>query len=556
MFRPKIINSLKGYSFATFQSDLFAGVTVGFVAFPLAMAFAIASGVPPERGLFTAFIAGFIISALGGSRVQIGGPTGAFVVIISGIIASYGYEGLVYCTIMAGLLLIVLGFTKMGGLIRFIPFPVTTGFTAGIAVIIFSTQIKDLLGLQIEELPAEMIEQWVVYGQHVSNFDMISTSVGVVTILLIIFLHRYLPKLPSMLFAMVCMTAITVLFQFDIPTIGSRFGELPRMLPSPSLPAFDWEKIRLLVSPAFTVAMLAAIESLLSATVADGMTGDRHNPNVELIAQGVANIGSVFWGGIPATGAIARTATNIKSGALTPISGIIHAIVLLLMLLLLAPLAKLIPMTVLAAILMVVAFNMSEFKNFKSFLRLPKSDAMVLISTFSITILIDLVVAVEIGIVLAAFLFIKRMSEVTNVGMITRDIKNGDSEKPDENSITTRVVPDYVEVFEIQGPFFFGAADKFRDVIQYLESDLQVIILRMRNVPAIDATGLHVLTEFIHRCRKHGMHVVLSGIMTQPLDAIIKSGLYNEIGEDNILSNIDDALLRAEDIISEKSNLN
>lgn len=549
MFRPKLIQSLHGYNLSTLTADLYAGLTVGLIALPLAMAFAIASGMPPERGLFTAIVAGFLISALGGSRVQIGGPTGAFVVIISGIAASYGYEGLVYCMIMAGGLLIAFGFFRMGGLIRFIPFPVTTGFTTGIAVIIFSTQIKDLLGFQIEQGSSGFIELWYNYALHLESINPITAIIGVGTIVLITLFRRFSPKLPAMLIAMVIFTAISTGLQLDIATIGSSFGELPRSLPFPTLPSFEWEKMRNLVAPAFTVAMLAAIESLLSATVADGMTGDRHKPNVELVAQGVANIFSAFFGGIPATGAIARTATNVKSGARTPVAGIIHALTLAILLFTIAPLAKLIPLATLAGILIVVSYNMSELKNFRSFINLPRSDAMVLLSTFMITVIIDLVTAVEVGIVLAALLFIRRMSEVTNIGMITRDLRGDDPESLDLNSIAIREVPDGVEVFEIQGPFFFGAADRFRDVIHQFEKVVPVIILRLRNVPAIDATGLHVLTEFAHRCLREETTLILSGIHSQPLNAIIKSGLYEEIGKENVFGNIDDSLDRARTLL-------
>ena len=549
MFKPKLLQMLSGYNRTTFTADLFAGITVGLIALPLAMAFAIASGVPPERGIFTAIVAGFIVSSLGGSRVQIGGPTGAFVVIVSSILAGYGYEGLVYCMLMAGMLLIALGFFRMGGLIRFIPFPVTTGFTTGIAVIIFSTQIRDLLGLRIEDIPAGFIEQWYTYISHIRTLDPTTTAVGLGTIIIILLVRRYFPRFPAMLIAMIAVSAVTAWLGLDIATIGSRFGDLPRSLPAPHLPGFEWSKIRELVSPAFTVAMLAAIESLLSATVADGMTGFRHKPNVELVAQGIANIASAIFGGIPATGAIARTAANVKSGARTPIAGIIHAVVLVLLLITIAPFAKLIPLAVLAAILIVVSYNMSELKNFRSFIHLPRSDVMVLFSTFMLTVMVDLVVAVEVGLALAALLFIRRMSEVSNVGMITRDLRGDDVESPDANSIAVRQVPDNVEVFEIQGPFFFGAADRFRDVIRRLDRSVSIIILRMRNVPAIDATGLHVLNEFNHRCMRDGMKLILSGVHSQPLDAMIKSGLLEEIGMENVHGHIDDALDRARGLL-------
>lgn len=549
MFTPKLFTTLKGYDRPTFLRDLFAGVTVGVVALPLAMAFAIASGVPPERGLFTAIIAGFLISFLGGSKVQIGGPTGAFIVIVAGIVAQYGYDALVLCMLMAGALLIALGFARMGALIKFIPFPVTTGFTAGIAVVIFSTQMKDFFGLQMGAPPSEFIPKWIAYGSAFSTIDITTTAIGLGTILTIIILRKYFPRLPGMLIAMVLAAAVTAFFGLDIETIGSRFGDLPRTLPSPAIPAFDFSRLHELVQPAFTIAMLAAIESLLSATVADGMTGGRHRSNMELIAQGVANIGAAFFGGIPATGAIARTATNVKSGGKTPVAGIVHAAVLALMLLFLAPLAKMIPLASLAGILIVVSYNMSERHHFMGLLKAPRSDVLVLLSTFALTVFVDLTVAVEVGLVMAALLFIKRMSEVTNVGMITRELKGDGDEDDDPNAIALREVPNGVEVYEIHGPFFFGAADSFKDAIRNIEKRVQVIILRIREVPAIDATGMHALEEFLHQCRREKTTLLLSGVHTQPLVAMQRSGLWDEIGEENIFGNIDDALNRARGIL-------
>jgi len=552
MLLPKLLTTLKEYNRKTFSNDLFAGITVGIVALPLAMAFAIASGVTPERGLFTAIVAGFLISLLGGSRVQIGGPTGAFVIIVAGIVAEFGYDGLVLCMLMAGLFLIALGLFRMGGLIKFIPFPVTTGFTSGIAVVIFSTQIKDLLDLQIENLPAEFIPKWIEYARNLGTINPEAAGIGIGTIFVIVFTRQFIPRIPAMLVGMVAATLAAALLGLDVETIGSRFGDLPRTLPVPALPSFnfDMQQITSLIPSAFTVGLLAAIESLLSATVADGMTGGRHRSNIELIGQGAANIGSAFFGGIPATGAIARTVTNIKSGAKTPIAGIIHAISLALMLLFLAPLAKMIPLAGLAGILVVVSYNMSEAKHFIGLLKAPGSDVMVLLTTFALTIFVDLTVAVEVGIVLAALLFIRRMSEVTNIGMITREISGNLDDEEDPNSISVRVVPPGVEVFEIQGPFFFGAADRFKDAIRTIEKSVPVIILRIRNVPAIDATGLHMLKEFLHQCKSESTTLVLSGVHKQPLYAMRKSGLLGEIGENNITANIDDALNRAREILS------
>jgi sulfate permease, SulP family len=545
---PKLFTSLKEYNRGLFASDLFAGITVGVIALPLAMAFAIASGLPPERGIFTAIVAGFLISALGGSRVQIGGPTGAFVVIVSGVMEEFGYEGLVYCTLLAGGFLIALGLFRMGALIKFIPFPVTTGFTTGIAVVIFSTQVKDFLGLDMETPPSDFMAKWIAYIRHLDTIEPAALFLGAVTIFLIIAVRKY-SRLPSMLVGMLVATLLAYLLGLDVETIGTRFGELPRTLPKPSLPAIPMSQLHDLIAPSFTIGLLVAIESLLSATVADGMTGGRHRPNMELIAQGIANIGSVIFSGIPATGAIARTATNVKSGAKTPIAGMIHAVVLALLLLCFAPLAKQIPLAVLAGILIVVSYNMSEIRHFKGMFTAPKSDLMVMLTTFTLTVFIDLTVAVEVGIVLAALLFIRRMAEVTNVGMITRELRGDESEPDDPNAIFLREVPPGVEVFEIQGPFFFGAADRFKESIRLMKNPVPVIILRIRNVPAIDATGLHVLRELHIRCQHEGTSFILSGVHAQPLYALQQCGLWDDIGEENMFGNIDDALNRAREIL-------
>ena len=481
--------------------------------------------------------------------MQIGGPTGAFVVIVSGIVAEFGYDGLVYCMILAGGFLIALGLFRMGGLIKFIPFPVTTGFTSGIAVVIFSTQIKDLLGLRMEHVPTEFVPKWIEYVRNLDLINVQAAAIGIGTILVITLTRKFVPRIPAMLLGMLAATIASSALGLDIETIGSRFGDLPRTLPAPSFPSFDFEKMKSLVSPAFTVGMLAAIESLLSATVADGMIGGRHRSNMELVAQGIANIGSALFGGIPATGAIARTVTNVKSGAKTPVAGIIHAISLALMLLFLAPLAKMIPLAALAGILVVVSYNMSEFGHFLGLLKAPKSDVMVLLTTFALTIFVDLTVAVEVGIVLAALLFIRRMSEVTNVGMITRDLRENGNEENDPNAISKRDVPNGVEMFEIQGPFFFGAADRFKEAIDLIEKPVPVVILRIRHVPAIDATGLHMIREFLHELRKDSTTLILSGVHAQPLFAMERSGLWDEIGKENIFGNIDDALNRARELL-------
>lgn len=545
MYTPKLFTELRDYSREKAFSDLFAGITVGIVALPLAMAFAIASGLPPERGLFTAIIAGFLISLLGGSKVQIGGPTGAFVVLVSAIAGQYGYSGLALCTLLAGIFLILFGIFRMGGLIKFIPFPVTTGFTTGIAVVIFTTQIKDLFGLHIDTVPAEFLQKWHVYLQNMGSFEPSTLAVGIGTILVILVVRHFWPKLPAMLIGMIVATLCAQVLHLDVATIGSRFGELPRMLPAPSFPDFHFEQIAPLIKPAFTIAMLAAIESLLSATVADGMIGGRHRPNAELIAQGVANIGSIVFGGIPATGAIARTATNVKSGAKTPVAGIIHAIVLALLLLICAPVAKLIPLSALAGILVVVSYNMSELHHFVAIFKGPRSDAFVLVLTFLLTVLVDLTAAVQVGVVLASLLFIWRMSEITNVSMITDEVRGEDDASEDPNSIALREVPKGVEVYEVNGPFFFGMINTFKNALRNVEKPVSVLIIRTRNVLAVDATGIHVLRELHQRCQKEGTQLVISGVQPQPLKAFQRSGLIEEMGKENFCENIDEALNRA-----------
>ncbi len=552
MFIPKSIVCLRDYSKSTFFSDLTAGLTVGVVALPLAMAFAIASGVSPERGIFTAVVAGLLISLLGGSRVQIGGPTGAFVVIVAGIVGTHGYDGLVLCTIMAGIILIVMGFARLGGMIKFIPFPVVTGFTAGIAVVIFSTQIRDLLGLQIEKLPSHFASQWGAYFRALPTINWAATIVGLGTILLILGIRKKYPRVPAMLVAMIIAALATRLLSLPIETIGSRFGDLPRSLPKPALPEVSLDRLRELTSPAITVALLAAIESLLSATVADGMIGTRHKSNMELVAQGTANIGSALMGGIPATGAIARTATNINSGARTPVAGIIHAITLLLILMFLAPLAREIPLACLAGILVVVAWQMSQIEHLRQLLTAPVSDRVVLVVTFLLTILIDLTVAVQVGVVLAAMLFIRNMAEVTNVSAITREMK--DREEPnDPKAVSKHNVPDNVQVYEINGPFFFGAAEKFKDSLRFLGKPPAVLILRLRDVPAMDATAIHVLRELLLKSRKDGTALYLAEVHVAPLYALHQSGLWNQIGEQNIFGTLQDALDSADELIRKQA---
>lgn len=549
MLKPKLFTTLKYYSYKQFISDLTAGTIVGIVALPLAIAFGIASGVTPEKGLITAIIAGLIISLLGGSRVQIGGPTGAFIVIVYGIIQQYEFNGLIIATIMAGVILVIMGFAKFGSIIKFIPYPVIVGFTSGIALLIFSTQIKDFLGLSISNVPSEFIDKWVEYSINLSSINFYALAIALLSLLIIIIFPKITHKIPGSIVALIISTIIVQIFNLPVETIGSKFGELPSSLPTPVLPHFDFATIKNLIGPATTIAILAAIESLLSAVVADGMIGGKHRSNMELIAQGVANIVTPLFGGIPATGAIARTATNIKNGGRTPVAGIIHALVLLIITLFFGQYARLIPMAALASILVVVAYNMSEWRSFIQIFKSPKSDVIVLITTFGLTVIFDLSIAIQIGMVLAVFLFMRSMAMVTNVGIITRELKDEEDELNDRNSISKRKVPEGVEVFEINGPFFFGAVSKFRDSMRFIENPPKVLIIRMRNVPAIDGTGIHALEEVYNVSKKNGTELILSGVHAQPLIALEQSGFLRIIGENNVLGNIDDSLDRARELI-------
>lgn len=558
MFVPKsIVCFREGYTRDAWVRDVIAGVVVGIVALPLALAFAIASGVPPERGLYTAIVAGFLISALGGSRVQIGGPTGAFVVIVYGIVQQFGYEGLVICTAMAGAILIVLGLARMGALIKYIPYPVITGFTSGIAVIIFSSQLKDLLGLKMGAVPAEFMEKWIAYAGKLATIDLTTTAVAAGTLAVLIVWPRISRVIPAPFAAMILATVAVQLLDLPVETIGSRFGGVPSSIPRPHWPDIPWTHMREFVSPALTIALLAAIESLLSAVVADGMIGTRHKSNMELVAQGVANLASPLFGGIPATGAIARTATNVRAGGRTPLAGMVHALTLLIILLALGKWAAMIPLCALAAILVVVAYHMSEWQSFAGLLRAPKSDVAVLLITFALTVFVDLTVAVQVGIVVASLLFMKRMADFTHIeGLSTRD-----SEQDDPDEITQvrkrkrmlggREIPPGVEIFEVNGPFFFGAADKLRDVMSEIAKPPKVLILRMRNVPAVDATGLHALEQMAKKCHAQGTTLLLTEIATQPLRAIVRAGKLQAFGgREHLAKTLDLALDRAELIIS------
>ena len=546
MFVPKLFTTLKGYTAAQFRGDAAAGVIVGIVALPLSIAFAIASGVTPSRGLYTAIIAGFIISIFGGSRVQIGGPTGAFVVIVYGIVQQHGIDGLIVATLMAGVILIVLGAAKMGGAIKFIPFPVTTGFTAGIALIILSSQVKDFLGLRMGDVPAGFVERWGAFAESIGTVNPWAAGVASATLLLLILWPRIDRRIPAPFVALILTTVAVHAFGLPVETIGTRFGEINASIPRPALPSVSLEQMRSLVGPAFTIAMLAAIESLLSAVVADGMIGGRHRSNMELVAQGMANIGSSLFGGIPATGAIARTATNVKAGGRTPVAGIVHAVTLLLITLFFGRWATMIPLATLAGILVLVAYQMSEWRVVRSEFSAPKSDLAVMLVTFFLTVIVDLSVAIAVGMVLAAFLFMRRMSEVTNVRFVTREFAESGPDEPDDpNSVRRRDVPRGVEVYEINGPFFFGAAEKFKDTLGEIASRPAVLIIRMRNVPAIDSSGMHALRDIVRSSRKEGTMVMLSDVHAQPLVALGQSDMLDEIGDDHIFGNVDDALAQA-----------
>lgn len=546
-FRPKLFTMLRSYTKADLTTDLMAGIIVGIVALPLAIAFGIASGVSPEKGIITAIVAGFIISLLGGSKVQIGGPTGAFIVIIYGIIQQYGIEGLMVATMMAGVLLILLGIFKLGTVIKFIPYPIIIGFTSGIAVTIFTTQIADIFGLdfQGEKVPGDFIGKWLVYARHFDSVNWWNFLVSIISIFIIAITPKFSKKIPGSLVAIILVTVGVYLLKMYggitcIDTIGDRFS-IKAQLPDAAVPALDWEAIKNLFPVAITIAVLGAIESLLSAAVADGVIGDRHDSNTELVAQGIANFVSPIFGGIPATGAIARTMTNINNGGRSPIAGIVHAIVLLLILLFLMPLAKYIPMACLAGVLVIVSYNMSGWRVFKGLLKNPKADVVVLLITFFLTVVFDLTVAIEVGLVIACVLFMKRVMETTQISVITDEIdpnKESDLEVHEEHLI----IPNGVEVYEINGPYFFGIATKFEEIMANLGDRPKIRIIRMRKVPFIDSTGIHNLTTLCEMSQKENIHIILSGVNPQVHNVLEKSGFYELLGKENICSNINEAL--------------
>ena len=547
---PQIFTCYRtGYSSKTFLNDLIAGLITGIVALPLSIAFAIASGVKPEQGLYTAIVAGFLISLFSGSRVQIGGPTGAFIVIVYGIVQQYGIAGLATATLMAGIMMVIMGICRLGAIIKYLPYPLVIGFTTGIAVIIAVTQVPALLGIQIENIPGDFVGKLKAIGSHLNGITPWSAGLSAMALLIMIVWPKVTRRIPGSLIAIVLTTLLSALMKLPVETIGSRFGAVPNHLPHMIMPAVSLEMVKVLFAPALTIALLAAIESLLSAVVADGMTGLRHRSNMELVAQGLANIASPLFGGIPATGAIARTATNIKNGGTTPLAGIVHAVTLALILLFFGRYAALIPMPTLAAILMMVAYNMSEWRYFLKLFRSPRSDILVLVTVFLLTVFADLTIAIQTGVVLSALLFMRRMESVTQAGIINLEDETGNPDDPE--ALMHYDVPAGVEVFEIDGPFFFGAASKFQDELGKIKMP-EILILRMRNVPAIDATGLHALEGLVRSVCRNGTDLLISGIHKQPAAAMKKAGLVDKIGHDRIHKNIERAVENARMILQKK----
>lgn len=547
--RPELLNTMRSYNKQKFMADLMAGIIVGIVALPLAIAFGIASGVSPEKGILTAIVAGFAISFFGGSRVQIGGPTGAFIVIIYGIIQQYGFEGLAIATVLAGAFLILLGVFRLGTIIKYIPYPIVVGFTSGIALTIFTTQIKDLFGLTIEGgVPADFISKWGVYGQNFASLDIPTTIVGILSVVIIAITPKFSKKVPGSLIAIIVMTIAGIImtnyFGIHVDTIGDRFKIDPSM-PEANVPDMNWETIKGLISPAITIAVLGAIESLLSATVADGIIGHHHDSNQELIGQGIANIVSPIFGGIPATGAIARTMTNINNGGKTPVAGIIHAIVLLLIYFFLMPYAQYIPMSCLAGVLVIVSYNMSGWRTVRELMHNPKSDVTVLWLTFILTVIFDLTIAIEVGLVLACLLCMRRMAETTQVSVLTDEIDPNEESDLEVTNVEHLIIPEGVEVYEINGPYFFGIASKFEDIMAGQNDRPKVRIIRMRKIPFIDSTGIHNLTNLISMSHKEGIKIILSGVNEYVKSVLEKNGFNELLGKENICPNINVALEKA-----------
>ena len=552
LWKPKLLTTIKNYDRKTFMADLMAGIIVGIVALPLAIAFGIASGVSPEKGIITAIVAGFIIAACGGSKVQIGGPTGAFIVIVYGIIQQYGMQGLTIATLMAGVFLILLGVLRLGTIIKYIPYPIVVGFTSGIAVTIFTTQIKDLLGMDMAQVPSDFIEKWIAYAHNLGSIDLWSTIVGLASVAIIALMPRLSSKMPGSLVAIIVMTVAVLLLQHygiatSVETIGDRFS-ISSALPDASVPPLSWDAVKSLVAPALTIAVLGAIESLLSATVADGVTGDRHDSNTELIGQGLANIASPLFGGIPATGAIARTMANITGGGRTPVAGIIHAVVLLLIFLFLMPLARYIPMACLAGVLVVVSYGMSGWRSFRALMRNPKSDVTVLLLTFFLTIIFDLTIAIEVGLICACLLFMRRMAETTEVRAILDEIDLNEDADMERGNLEHLTIPEGVEVYEINGPYFFGAGNRFEDIMSRYGDRPRVRIIRMRKVPFIDSTGLHNLENLCLMSQREGITIVLSGVNPKVEAVLRKNHVDQLLGSENICNHIDLALARAREL--------
>ena len=552
LWKPKLLTTIKNYDRKTFMADLMAGIIVGIVALPLAIAFGIASGVSPEKGIITAIVAGLIIAACGGSKVQIGGPTGAFIVIVYGIIQQYGMQGLTIATLMAGVFLILLGVLRLGTIIKYIPYPIVVGFTSGIAVTIFTTQIKDLLGMDMAQVPSDFIEKWIAYAHNLGSIDLWSTIVGLASVAIIALMPRLSSKISGSLVAIIVMTVAVLLLQHygiatSVETIGDRFS-ISSALPDASVPPLSWDAVKSLVAPALTIAVLGAIESLLSATVADGVTGDRHDSNTELIGQGLANIASPLFGGIPATGAIARTMANITGGGRTPVAGIIHAVVLLLIFLFLMPLARYIPMACLAGVLVVVSYGMSGWRSFRALMRNPKSDVTVLLLTFFLTIIFDLTIAIEVGLICACLLFMRRMAETTEVRAILDEIDLNEDADMERGNLEHLTIPEGVEVYEINGPYFFGAGNRFEDIMSRYGDRPRVRIIRMRKVPFIDSTGLHNLENLCLMSQREGITIVLSGVNPKVEAVLRKNHIDQLLGSENICNHIDLALARAREL--------
>ncbi len=544
-FRPQLWDSLKSYNRAKFLADLTSGIIVGIVALPLSIALGIASGVSPERGLITAVMGGFFISLLGGSRVQIAGPTGAFIVVLYGIVQEFGLDGLLIATFMAGIMMMMLGWLKIGSLIQYMPYPIIIGFTSGIAVIILFSQVKDFFGLEGGAVPADFIDKLIYYSEHITSVNYYALGIAVFTILLSVYGGKIIPKVPGSLLAIVASVLMVMFFKLPVETIGSRFGEISASFPSPSLPRIDFHSIRILLLPAFSIAMLGSIESLLSAMVADGATGYKHRPNTELIANGVANIITPFFGGIPACGAVARTMTNVRNGGITPVSGIVHSIFVLLVMLFLGKWAKLIPMPALAGILFVVAYNMSEWRSFKGMFSNTKSDISVLLTTFFLTVLVDISIAIQFGLVLAAFLFVKRVSETSGIHVLDSSGEDESGYLSEDSKAEVLDIPAGVEVFQINGPFFFGVANRFEEAEKQLGNKPTIRIIRMRLVPFIDSTGLKNLEIFLKKSRKSNVQVIFSGLAAAPYQTLKKNGIIDMVGQENVCANIQDALQRA-----------